>query len=271
MLLRSTTASISRSASGFVRPTATEPASAPTPDPGRFRLPSPVWAALVCASALLARIEVCCPTPVFHVRPFAILRPLLWPRLTSGDPSQHLSMSVALRQTARSPRVWRTHLPAYACRIYVAACRARTGLFIYWPAYPTAPPLSASCSSGQRFAFSFLPIPPHDGHRCRSANTSPCRVCRGLSPPSECALPGAPNEKGRLSASFSKTHTCAQAASRCACSRITDRTTSSCRGSQMSDAPLLSASVQSSSSARRCVQTIDRLGNSRCKRSSSPQ
>src|SRR2546426_6369428 len=73
MLLRSTTASIRRGTSGFVCPTATEPASAPTPDPGRFRLPSPLWAALVCASALLARIEVCCPTPVFHVRPFAYL------------------------------------------------------------------------------------------------------------------------------------------------------------------------------------------------------
>ena len=91
-------------------------------------------------------------------------------------------------QTTRSPRVWRTHLPAYACRIYVAAFRARIGLCIYWPAYPAAPPLSASCSSGQRFAYSFLQIPPRDGHPCRSANTSPCRVCRGLSPPSECAL-----------------------------------------------------------------------------------
>src|SRR5579864_2087290 len=111
--------------------------------------------------------------------------------LTSGDPSQHLSMSAALQQTARSPRVSRTHLPAYACRIYVAAFRARTGLHKDLPAYPAAPPLSASCSSGQRFACSFLPIPSRDGHRCRSANTSPCRVCRGLSPPSECALPGA--------------------------------------------------------------------------------
>ena len=100
-------------------------------------------------------------------------------------------MSVALKQTTRSPRVWRTHLPAYACRIYVTAFRARIGLCIYWPAHPTAPPLSASCSSGQRFAFSFLQIPPRDGHPCCSANTSPCRVCRGLSPPSECALPGA--------------------------------------------------------------------------------
>ena len=73
--------------------------------------------------------------------------------------------------------------------------RARIGLHRDLPAHPTAPPLSASCSSGQRFAFSFLPIPSRDGHRCRSANTSPCRVCRGLSPPSECALPGAQSQR----------------------------------------------------------------------------
>ena len=54
---------------------------------------------------------------------------LLWPLLTSGDPSQHLSMSVALQQIVRSPRVLRTHLPAYACRIYVTASRARIGLY----------------------------------------------------------------------------------------------------------------------------------------------
>ena len=127
-----------------------------------------------------------------EIRPFALR--LLWPRLTSGGSSQHLSMSVALKQTARSPRVSRTHLRAYACRIYVAALRARTGLHRDWPACPAAPPLSASYSSGQRFAFGFLPIPSRDEHRCRSANTSPCRVCRGLSPPSECALPGAPKQ-----------------------------------------------------------------------------
>src|SRR2546421_8272969 len=51
------------------------------------------------------------------------------------------------------------------------------------------------CSSGQRFAHSFLQIPPHDGHPCRSANGSPCRVRRRLSLPSECALPGAPTKK----------------------------------------------------------------------------
>jgi hypothetical protein len=40
------------------------------------------------------------------------------------------------------------------------------------------------CSSGQCFAFGFLQIPPLDGHPCRSANRSPCRVGRGLAPPS---------------------------------------------------------------------------------------
>src|ERR1700694_4898677 len=48
------------------------------------------------------------------------------------------------------------------------------------------------CSSSQRFACGFLQIPPHDGHPCRPANDSPCRVRRRLSLPSECALPGAP-------------------------------------------------------------------------------
>src|SRR6266513_5996979 len=53
------------------------------------------------------------------------------------------------------------------------------------------------CSSDQRFACGFLQIPPHDGHPCRPANDSPCRVRRRLSLPSECALPGAPKKKGR--------------------------------------------------------------------------
>jgi hypothetical protein len=41
----------------------------------------------------------------------------------------------------------------------------------------------AFCSSIQRFACGFLRIPPHDGHPCRPASSSPDRVCRGLSPP----------------------------------------------------------------------------------------
>ena len=55
--------------------------------------------------------------------------------------------------------------------------------------------ISASCSSGQRFAFSFLQIRSRPRHPCRSANSSPCRASRGLSPPSECALPGAQRKR----------------------------------------------------------------------------
>src|SRR5580765_988955 len=51
------------------------------------------------------------------------------------------------------------------------------------------------CSSGQRFACGFLQIPPRDGHPCRPANDSPCRVRRRLSLPSERALPGAPTKQ----------------------------------------------------------------------------
>src|SRR5215475_15107064 len=54
-------------------------------------------------------------------------------------------------------------------------------------------------SSGQRFACSFLRIPPRDGHPCRSANDSPCRVRRGLSPPNGRALPGAQHKGAKRS------------------------------------------------------------------------
>jgi hypothetical protein len=70
------------------------------------------------------------------------------------------------RQIARSPRVLRTHLHAYARRIYVAAFRTRIGLHIFWPACPATPPTSASCSSRQRFASGFLQIPSRPGHPC---------------------------------------------------------------------------------------------------------
>ncbi|PRG63398.1 hypothetical protein C6T64_28580 [Burkholderia cenocepacia] len=46
------------------------------------------------------------------------------------------------------------------------------------------------------------PDPQSPGEPLPLANTSPCRVCRGLSPPSECALPGAPMKKGRPRAPF---------------------------------------------------------------------
>ncbi len=63
------------------------------------------------------------------------------------------------------------------------------------PSEAAVPPHVRSCSSGQRFAFGFLQISSHPEHPCRSANSSPCRASRGLPPPSECALPGAPRKK----------------------------------------------------------------------------
>ena len=40
----------------------------------------------------------------------------------------------------------------------------------------------------------FLQIRSYPRHPCRSANSSPCRASRGLSPPSRCALPGTPTK-----------------------------------------------------------------------------
>src|SRR5262245_61237955 len=53
--------------------------------------------------------------------------------------------------------------------------------------------LCGSCSSGQRFAYSFLQIPPRGGHPCCSANDSPCRVRKGLSPSSKYTMSGTLN------------------------------------------------------------------------------
>ena len=70
------------------------------------------------------------------------------------------------RHACRSPRVLRTHLHAYARRIYNTAFRTCIGLRIFLPAHPTVLPLSASCSSRQRFASGFLPTPGHPRNRC---------------------------------------------------------------------------------------------------------
>ncbi len=84
------------------------------------------------------------------------LAQLLRPLLTSDSASEDLLISVAQRHAVRSPRVLHTHLHAYARRIYVTAFRTRFGLCIFLPAHPAVPPLSASCSSRQRFALGFL-------------------------------------------------------------------------------------------------------------------
>lgn len=97
-------------------------------------------------------------------------------------------------QPCRSPRVLRTHFHAYACRIYVMAFCASIGLRRFRTAYPAMPP---------RIRFLFvrpaicLGLPSDSQSPAKPlplASTSPCRVCGGLSPLSERALPGAPKK-----------------------------------------------------------------------------
>lgn len=97
-------------------------------------------------------------------------------------------------QPCRSPRVLRTHFHAYACRIYVMAFCASIGFRRFRTAYPAMPP---------RIRFLFvrpaicLGLPSDSQSPAKPlplASTSPCRVCGGLPPLSERALPGAPKE-----------------------------------------------------------------------------
>ena len=116
---------------------------------------------------------------------------LLCPLLTSATSSRRLSATLAQGKMADLPGYCALTFPLMPaaftsklsvqvldfeeCCLLIQLCRLLCGFY----------------SSGQRFACGFLQIPPRDGHPCRSANDSPCRVRRGLSPPNERALPGA--------------------------------------------------------------------------------
>ena len=128
----------------------------------------------------------------WQVQPFVgwLVR-LLWHLLTSPCSSGNVSVTVVLgahhsgRQTWRPPRVLRatfTLMPA----AYTAMPSVQISDFEDISLLIRHDRLVCDfCSSGQRFACSFLQIPPHDGHPCRPANSSLCRACRGLSPPSD--------------------------------------------------------------------------------------
>jgi len=123
---------------------------------------------------------------------------LLCPLLTSACASRHLRVAVAQGTHA--------DLPGYCAPTFTLMpvgstplCSVQVlGFDDIGRLTPQRRLLSASYSSGQRFAFGFLQIRSRPRHPCRSANGSPCRVRRGLSPPSKCALPGAPKKKGTL-------------------------------------------------------------------------
>jgi len=60
-------------------------------------------------------------------------------------------------QDDRSPRVLRTHLPAYARRIYVKAFRAGIGFWRYLPSHPALAPRMRFLFVGPAFC---LRLPP---------------------------------------------------------------------------------------------------------------
>ena len=76
------------------------------------------------------------------------------------------------RQADRLPRVIRATFPAYTRRIYVLTFRMVSGFESFGPLAQMGPPISAGCSSDRSFAYSFLQIPPPDGHPCCSASSS---------------------------------------------------------------------------------------------------
>jgi hypothetical protein len=96
-----------------------------------------------------------------------VREPLLWPRLTSRSAGRARSKRNArrrpFRRKARSPRVRRVTFAPSTRRIYVRSVRSAFGLQVFVPPHP--PPgrlLCGSCSSGQSFAFRFLPASSHE-------------------------------------------------------------------------------------------------------------
>ena len=125
------------------------------------------------ASASSSCIEVCSPTSVFHVRSFTA--PVSAATTTSAAICQPIPTpygASSTRQADRLPRVIRVTFTAYIRRIYVPTFRMVSGFEFRGPLAQMGPPLSAGCSSDRSFAYSFLQIPPRDGHPCCSASSS---------------------------------------------------------------------------------------------------
>ena len=86
------------------------------------------------------------------------------------------------RQTDRSPRVIHATFLPYTRRIYSSILLDDyrvLKILAFSPGWNCL--VCDFCSSGRKFACGFLQIPPRDGHPCRPANRSPCRVDRGFS------------------------------------------------------------------------------------------
>jgi hypothetical protein len=84
------------------------------------------FSAILAAS--LAVIEIRVSLPLLHVRAFGLV---VWPTMPSADfchPFTPPLDGISSSQSDRSPRVLRSHLHAYARRIYMQALRTGIGL-----------------------------------------------------------------------------------------------------------------------------------------------
>ena len=185
-------------------------AAQPPPDTVRAPLPAPHLADGLLSFGF---IEKRSPT---RVLPCSALRSIPAATTASADfltriPTPH-DVSSTMAPVRISPGM--THPPS---RLYLSdirhsvPCKFRALTILAASprcnaSYPLPPPQGGPrCSSGQRFSFGFLQIRSYPRHPCRSANSSPCRASRGLSPPSECALPGAPRKNAPSRARLSST------------------------------------------------------------------
>ena len=92
--------------------------------------------------------------------------------------------------SVRPPRV-RTHsFSPFVCHIYFLGFRVVIGFKLVAQPYPSQRALCDFCSSDQRFACTFLQIPPHDGHPWCSAMTFPLLGQSRDFHPLECAHAG---------------------------------------------------------------------------------
>ena len=100
--------------------------------------------------------------------------------------------------SVRPPRV-RTHsFSPFVCHIYFLGFRVVIGLRLVAQPHPSQPASCDFCSSDQRFACTFLQIPPHGGHPWCSAMTFPLLGQSRDFHPLECAHAGRTQKKVRI-------------------------------------------------------------------------
>ena len=97
--------------------------------------------------------------------------------------------------SVRPPRV-RTHsFSPFVCHIYFLGFRVVIGLRLVAQPHPSQPASCDFCSSDQRFACTFLQIPPHGGHPWCSVMTFPLLGQSRDFHPLECAHAGRTQKK----------------------------------------------------------------------------